>query len=89
MLRKIGSNYQVAVPREVVKALQLRVNDYIDIRLENRKIVLEPQVFIPKDQAYFYAPEWQKEEKAAQGDLEKRRVTKTKNLKDLFRALDG
>ena len=89
MLRKIGSNYQIAVPRELVKALRLHVNDYIDIRVEDRKIVLEPQVFVPKDQAYFYTPEWQKEEKAAQQDLAQGRVTKTKNLKDLFKALDG
>ena len=89
MLRKIGSNYQIAVPRELVKALRLHVNDYIDIRVEDRKIVLEPQLFIPKDQAYFYTSEWQKEERKAQRDIQKGRVTKTKNLKDLFKALDG
>lgn len=89
MLRKIGSNYQIAVPRELVKTLRLRVNDYIDIRVEDRKIVLEPQVFVPKDQAYFYTPEWQKEERTAHEDMEKGRVTKTKNLKGLFKKLDG
>ena len=89
MLRKIGSNYQIAVPRELVKTLRLRVNDYIDIRVEDRKIVLEPQVFVPKDQAYFYTPEWQKEERTAHEDMEIGRVTKTKNLKGLFKKLDG
>ena len=43
----------------------------------------------PKNQAYFYAPDWQKEEKAAQKDIEEGRITKTKNIKDLLKELDG
>lgn len=89
MLRKIGRNYQVAVPKEVVKALQLHVNDYVDIRVKDNKIILEPQVLLPKEQAYFYTPEWQKEENEASQDIEKGRVTRTKNLKELFKKLDG
>lgn len=89
MLRKLGRNYQIAVPREVVKALRLHVNDYVDIRIKDKKIVLEPQVLIPKEHAYFYTPEWQKEEKEAREDIEKGRVTRTKNLKELFKELDG
>lgn len=89
MLRKIGRNYQIAVPREIVKALRLQVNDYVDIRVRENKIVLEPQALVPKDQAYFYTPEWQKEEGEASRDIEKGRVTKTKNLKGLFKEMDG
>lgn len=89
MLRKIGRNYQIAVPKEVVKTLRLHVNDYVDIRVKDHKIILEPQVVIPKDQAYFYTAGWQKEEKEAQQDIEKGRVTQTKNLKELFKELDG
>lgn len=89
MFRKIGRNYQIAVPKEVVRALRLRVNDYVDIRVKENKIILEPQALIPKDQAYFYTAEWQREEKEAGQDVEKGRVTKTKNLKGLFKELDG
>ena len=88
MLRKIGQNYQIALPREIVKILRLRINEYIDIHVKGNAIVLEPQVLIPKDQAYFYTPEWQKDETDARKDIEKGRVTKTKNLKELFRKLD-
>jgi len=88
MLRKLGQNYQVALPKEVIKNLHLQVNDYLDVRIKDNKIILEPQLIIPKDQAYFYTPEWQKEEKEAHEDIKKGRVTNTKDLKGLFRKLD-
>ena len=88
MLRKLGQNYQIALPKDVVKRLHLHVNDYLDIRVKDDKIIVEPQLVIPKDQAYFYTQEWQKEETEAQEDIKKRRVTKTKNLKGLFKKLD-
>ncbi len=88
MLRKLGQNYQIALPKEVVKNLDLHVNDYLDIKVKSNKIVLEPQLLIPKDQAYFYTPEWQEEEANAHEDIKKGRLTKTKNLKELFKELD-
>ena len=88
MLRKLGRNYQVALPREIVSRLRLQANDYIDITVKDNRIILEPQVVVPKDQAYFYTLEWQKEEAHAGGDIKKGKVTKTKNLKQLFNELD-
>ncbi len=89
MLRKLGQNYQIALPRQIVALLHLNLNDYLDIKVKDNKIVIEPQVMIPKDQAYFYTPEWQKEEIEAHEDIKKGRVTKTKNLKELFGELDS
>ena len=88
MLRKLGRNYQVALPREIVKRLRLEANDYLEITVKDNRIVLEPQAVVPRDQTYFYTPEWQKEEAQASEDIQKGRVTKTKNLKQLFKKLD-
>ena len=88
MLRKLGQNYQVALPKEVIKALHLHINDYLDIEVKNNKIIIEPQLVIPRDQAYFYTSQWQKEETQAYQDIKKGRTTKTKNLKGLFKELD-
>ena len=88
MLRKLGQNYQVALPKEVIKRLNLHVNDYLDIRIKDNKIIVEPQLVIPKDQAYFYTSQWQKEEAQASADIKNGRVTKTKNIKGLFKELD-
>lgn len=89
MLRKLGQNYQVALPKEVVKILHLHINDYLDITVKDHKIIIEPQLVIPKDQAYFYTPEWQKEEAEASEDIKTGRITKTRNLKGLFKELDS
>jgi len=88
MIRKLGKNYQIALPRKVVKNLHLNVDDYIDITIEDSKIIIEPQVIIPKDQAYFHTKEWQKDEKEADKDIKSGRTTKTKNIKELFEELD-
>ena len=88
MLRKIGQSYQVAIPRQVAKRLGLKVNDYLDVRVVDNNILLEPQMLVPKEQAYFYTPEWQRDEQKASEDIRKGRVTKTKGLKELFDKLD-
>ncbi len=88
MLRKLGQNYQVALPREVVKMLHLHINDYLDIDVKDNKISIIPQIVIPKDQAYFYTQEWQKDEKEAHNNIKKGRVTKTKDIKQLLKELD-
>lgn len=88
MLRKIGQSYQVAIPRQISKRLGLRVNDYLDVRVERNRIILEPQVLVPKEQAYFYTPQWQRDERRASEDIRKGRVTRTKHLKELFEKMD-
>ncbi len=88
MLRKIGQSYQFAIPRAVAKRLHLNINDYLEVSVIGTRIILEPQVLVPKDQAYFYTPEWQRDEQRAAEDIRKGRVTKTKHLKGLFSKLD-
>lgn len=88
MLRRVGQSYQVAIPRAVAKRLGLKINDYLEVKVIGTRIILEPQVLVPKDQAYFYTPEWQQEERRATEDIRKGRVTKTKHLNDLFEQLD-
>ena len=89
MLRKLGQNYQFAIPKEIIESLQLHVNDYLDVRVEGNKMIVEPQVIVPKDQAYFYTQEWQADEQKASQDIKNGKVTQTKNLKQLFRKLDS
>ena len=88
MLRKVGVNYQVALPREIVKKLHISKNDLMDIHIVDGGVYLKPQVSIPKDQAYFFTPEWQEGEKEADEDIKAGRIIETKNLKELFDLLD-
>ena len=89
MLRKLGQNYQFALPKEIARTLHLQVNDYLEVHIEGNKVIIEPQMVIPRDQAYFYTPEWQKDEKEADRDVREGRVTKTKNVKELIKKLRG
>ncbi len=89
MLRKVGVNYQVALPREVVKKLHIHKSDLMDIRIVDGGIYMKPQVSIPKDQAYFFTPEWQEGEKEASEDIKAGRVSKAKNIDDLTEIMEG
>ena len=60
----------------------------MDVRIESGNIILEPQVLVPRDQAYFYAKDWQKDEHRADADIRKGRITKTKSLSGLIKKLD-
>src|SRR5699024_11418362 len=55
---------QVTVPHDIVEALNLKVGDDLQVRLENGKIVLVPMVSVPKDQAWFWTEQWQQEERS-------------------------
>jgi len=88
MLRKLGKSNQVAIPKEIITVLGLKQDDYIDISVDNNRIILEPKVLVPKDQAYFFTKEWQADELEAEKDIRKGRVTKTKNLDNLFKEMD-
>lgn len=88
MLRKLGKSNQVAIPKNIMEKLHLTVDDYLDIYIEDNRIILEPKVVIPKDQAYFFTEEWQKDEQLAEKDIQEKRVTKTTNLDELFEEMD-
>ena len=55
----------------------------------NKKIITGAQKVIPKNQVYFYTPQWQEGEIKTSEDIKKGRVFKAKNLKELFKKLDG
>jgi len=88
MLRKLGKSNQVAIPKDIVETLRLTPDDYLDVYVEDNRIILEPKVVIPKDQAYIFTEEWQREEQQAEKDIQEKRVTKTTNLDELFEKMD-
>jgi len=83
MLRKLVKNNQVAIPNDIVKTLRLTPGDYLDVYVEDNRIILEPKVVIPRERAYFFTEEWQREEQQSEKDIQEKRVTKTTNLDEL------
>ncbi|RYG71267.1 AbrB/MazE/SpoVT family DNA-binding domain-containing protein [Lentibacillus lipolyticus] len=79
---------QVTVPREIVEALDLHEGDDLQVRLENGKIVFVPMVSIPKDQAWFWSEQWQKEEQEVEEHIKAGRLTESKSLDETLNDLD-
>ena len=64
-LTKIGPKHQVTIPKTVFERLKLDVGDYLDVAVKGATITMVPKKLIPKDQAWFYTPEWQRKEQEA------------------------
>ena len=86
---KIVRNGQITIPASLRQNLHLRDGDLIRFDVEKNHLTLTPLSLLEKDQTYFHTPEWQEDEISATEDIEKGRVTKTKNIKELFKKLDS
>ena len=60
---------QVTLPAQVRLALGLREGDNLLVTIEQGRIVLIPAALIPRDQAWFWTPEWQAGEREVEVDL--------------------
>jgi len=68
---KIQRSFQVTIPAELRKKLNLKVGDIVLIKGHEDGILLKPQSLIDKSQAWFWSKEWQEEEKKIDKDFEK------------------
>lgn len=89
MITQLREKSQVTIPKEIIKKLNLKIGDSIDIDVEDNKIVIKPVVVVPKDQAWFWSREWQHNEKQADKDITKGRTKKLNSAQELFEDLDN
>jgi len=61
----LGAKHQIALQKGIVKQARLALGD---------RIILRPQIHIPRDQAYFWTKEWQVGEREAEEDIKAGRV---------------
>jgi len=80
---------QVTIPKAIVDALGLTKGDLLEARLEDGRIVLVPAVAIPKDQAWYWTEEWQREEHEVDEQMETGKVTQPMELDEALSVLDG
>lgn len=43
-IAKLGGRYQIVVPKDIREALQLKPGDRLEVKVENGKVVMIPQV---------------------------------------------
>lgn len=65
-LKKKG---QITIPLAIRKALNLSEDDQIEFSIEDGRIILQPVITVPKDQAWFWTKDWQVGEQEAQTDI--------------------
>lgn len=79
---------QVTIPKSLVKKLNLKPGDLLQIEEQNGRILLIPSVILPKDQAWFYSQKWQEEENQVDEDLKAGKGIKVSDKKEMLKALD-
>jgi AbrB family looped-hinge helix DNA binding protein len=84
---RLGAKRQLTLPRRALARLRLREGDYLELRLEKDRIELIPLALIPRDQLWFWSPEWQAGEREAEEDIAKGRLKEFKNARDAIKWL--
>ena len=59
----------ITIPQNIRRQLNLEEGDELIFTVEDGHIVLTPAAIIPRDQAWFWTPEWQAKEAAADAQI--------------------
>ena len=88
---RISAKRQVSVPKKIMEALQLKPGDEIDFEVDGDQVRIVPikTIKVPRDQAWFWTPQWQKKELAADRDLASKRYKEFDRFEDLLKDLHG
>lgn len=84
VLAKVTRNGQLTLPAVARHALGIEEGDYIEVSIDEDRLVLTPKKLIDKSQAYFWTPEWQAGEREASRDIAEGRVFRFKSADDLI-----
>ncbi|HUJ69781.1 MAG TPA: AbrB/MazE/SpoVT family DNA-binding domain-containing protein [Syntrophorhabdales bacterium] len=87
MLVDLKQKSQVTIPKRLVKKLNLKTGDKLEIEEEAGRLVITPVIVIPRDQAWFHRREWQKKEEEVDRQKEEGRIHKASGKKELFEKL--
>ena len=88
---KISSKRQVSIPKNIMDALELKPGDEVDFRVEGNTARLVPikTIKVPRDQAWFWTPEWQEKEREADIELATGQYTDFEQLEEVLKDLRG
>jgi antitoxin MazE len=84
MVTQLRDRSQVTLPAEIVKKLDLKTGDNLEITLEDDRIVIKPVLIIDRSQSWFWSKEWQAKEKEVEDDISAGRIKKADGFKDLI-----
>ncbi|MGA3166124.1 MAG: AbrB/MazE/SpoVT family DNA-binding domain-containing protein [Terriglobia bacterium] len=84
---RLGAKNQVTIPHRISKALRLKKGDHMLMRLVGRRVEMVPASLIPKDQLWFWTPEWQKKEREVDEALARGDFKEADSVEELLRDL--
>ena len=84
---RLGAKRQVTIPHRISSALRLKKGDHMLLRLVGGRVEMIPVSLIPKDQLWFWTPEWQKKEREADEDIAQGRVKEFSTVEELLKDL--
>jgi AbrB family looped-hinge helix DNA binding protein len=64
-ITRIGPKHQITIPQETFEQLGLEPGDFLEVLVRDDVLYLVPQKLIPREQAWFWAREWQEREREA------------------------
>jgi antitoxin MazE len=88
MVTQLRERSQVTLPAEIVKKLDLKAGDNLEITLEDDRIVIKPVLIIDRSQSWFWSKEWQAKEQEVEEDRKAGRIHKASGYKDLIEKLE-
>lgn len=84
---RVGAKQQLTIPRRISRALRLRKGDYMLMRLVGDRVEMIPASLIPKDQRWFWTPEWQAKEREVDEALSRGEFRETTSVREFLKAL--
>ncbi|MBI4311196.1 MAG: AbrB/MazE/SpoVT family DNA-binding domain-containing protein [Chloroflexi bacterium] len=81
-LVQVRKKAQVTLPQSVRRSLNIEEGDFLDVRVEDGKIVLRVKKLVDKEQAWFWTKRWQEGEKEAEEDIRAGRTHRFDTAKD-------
>ena len=73
-LIKIRRNFQITIPQNLRKQINLEVGDYVEADVQDGVLVIRPVKVVTPDQEYFFTKEWQEKEAEADRDIAEGRL---------------
>lgn len=88
MVIKLRGRSQITLPAEIVKKLNIKTGDNLEVTLNGDRIVVTPVLVIERSQAWFWSKEWQDKEREVEEDIKAGKLGHAKDVDDLIEQLE-
>lgn len=88
MVIRLRGRSQITLPAEIVKKLNIKTGDNLEVTLDGDRIIVTPVLVIERSQAWFWSKEWQDKEREVEEDIKAGKLGHAKDVDDLIEQLE-